>query len=89
MLWSDARLTWNGKTMPDTRVMHFWDGEREVGKWFAEQIDGYEGIAWDTYYLYGPEAIWESTPFPLRGSGRTIYGERQTLEMQLRRLLEK
>jgi hypothetical protein len=89
MLWSDVRETWNGKTMPDARVMHFWDGEREVGKWFSEQIDGYEGIAWDTYYLYGPEAVWENTPLPLAGVGRTIYGERETLEMQMQTLLEK
>ena len=87
MLWSDAREMWNGTTMPDARVIHFWDGDRKVGQWFAGHVDGYEGIAWDTYYLYGPDAVWETIPLPLAGSGGTIYGERETLEMQTRRLL--
>lgn len=86
MLWGDAREKWNGTTMPDTRVIHFWDGERRVGQWFAEHVDGYDGIAWDTYYLYGPDAVWETSPSPLVGSGRTIYAERETLEMQIRML---
>jgi hypothetical protein len=89
MLGSDAREEWNGNTMPDARVTHFWDGEAEIGKWFAKQVDGYPGIAWDVYYLYGPDATWESVPSPLVGSGSTIYGERQTLKMQVSTLLEK
>ena len=89
MLWSDTRQMWNGTTMPDERVIHFWDGERKVGSWFAEHVDGYEGIAWDAYYLYGPDAVWETTPTPLVGSGGTIYGERDALEMQVRTLLGK
>ncbi len=89
MLWSDTRNRWNGTNMSDTRVTHFWDGERKVGQWFAEQVDGYEGVAWDSYYLYGSEAIWDTVPSPLVGSGSTIYAERVTLERQVRKLLEK
>jgi hypothetical protein len=75
--------------MTDARVIHYWDGDRKVGEWFAENVDGYEGIAWDTYYLYGPDADWETIPSPLVASGGTIYSERDTLEMQVRTLLEK
>jgi hypothetical protein len=89
MLWSDAREMWNGNTMPDARVIHFWDGERKVGQWFAQHVDGYEGIAWDAYYLYGPNAVWESIPSSLVDSGSTIYGERETLETQVHILLGK
>ena len=89
MLWSDSRSMWNGINMPDSRVMHFWDGEHVIGQWFAKEIDGYEGIAWDSYYLYGPDATWETMPSPLMGSGGTIYGERLTLKMQVSTLLEK
>jgi hypothetical protein len=89
MLWGDARERWNGNTMPDPRVTHFWDGERKIGEWFAREIDGYVGIAWDTYYLYGPNATWETVPSPLAGSGSSIYGEREALERQMRTLLEK
>ncbi len=88
MLGGDAREEWNGTTMPDPRVMHFWDGETVIGRWFAKQVDGYEGISWDTYYFYGPDATWESVPSPLVGSGGTIYSERQALQMQVSTLLE-
>jgi hypothetical protein len=44
---------------------------------------------WDVYYLYGPDATWETIPSPLIGSRSTIYGERQTLRMQVNSLLEK
>jgi hypothetical protein len=89
MLGSDAREEWDGNTMPDTRVIHFWDGNREAGQWFAKQIDGWEGIAWDVYYLYGPEATWESAPQPLLASGETIYAERETLKQRVSILLER
>ena len=89
MLWSDNRAMWNGTNMPDTRVMHFWDGEQVIAQWIAKEIDGYEGISWDTYYLYGPDAVWKTVPSPLVGSGGTIYGERESLAVQVRALLEK
>jgi len=89
MLWEDAREKWNGTMLPDPRVMHFWDGELQIGHWFAKQVDGYEGVSWDAYYLYGPDAVWESTPSPLIATGRTIYGEREKLEMEVHTLLGK
>lgn len=89
MLWNDAREKWNGTTMPDARVTHFWDGETQVGGWFAEHVEGYRGVSWDTYYLYGPDATWEDIPSPLAGAGGTIYGERETLEKQVHALLKK
>jgi len=89
MLWSDAREKWDGTTMPDARVTHFWDGDTQVGQWFARHVDGYEGTAWDVYYLYGPDTTWETVPSPLVGSGGTVYGEREKLEKQIRTLLDK
>lgn len=87
MLGGDAREDWDGSTMPDSRVMHFWDGELKAGQWFAKNVDGYDGIAWDIYYLYGPEAIWEATPSPVVGSGVTIIGEREQLQRQISTLV--
>ena len=89
MLGGDAREEWNGTTMPDARVTHFWDGELQVGRWFAQQVDGYDGVAWDIHYLYGPDAVWKNVPSPLVGSGRTIYAERQSLQRQVSTLLRK
>jgi hypothetical protein len=89
MLAGDAREEWDGNTIPDPRVTHFWDGETQVGQWFAEVVEGYRGVSWDTYYLYGPDAKWETIPSPLVASGGTIYGEREALKMQLSTLLER
>ena len=89
ILVGDRREEWNGNTMPDPRVMHFWDDERQVGQWFAEEVEAYRGVSWDTYYLYGPDAKWETIPSPIVGSGGTIYGEREMLKMQLSTLLKK
>jgi hypothetical protein len=75
--------------MPDRRVIHFWDGELQVGQWFAKQVDGYDGTSWDIYYLYGPDALWETVPAPLVASGSTIYRERQALMMQVSTVLGK
>ena len=89
MLGGDARKEWNGTTMPDNRVTHYWDGNHVIGQWFAKEIDGYEGIVWDVYYLYGPVATWQTVPSPLIGSGSTIYGERQALQKQVGTVLEQ
>ena len=89
MLWSDSREAWKGTTLPDPRVSHFWDGDLLLGNWFAKEVEGWEGTAWDVYYLYGPEATWETIPEPLLGSGGTIYAERQKLKEQVGTLLGK
>ena len=89
MLAGDARERWNGNTMPDPRVTHFWDGERQVGEWFAEEVEGYRGVSWDTYFLYDPKAKWENIPSSLAASGGTICAERNALKMHVSTLLEK
>jgi hypothetical protein len=89
MLWGDAREKWDGNIMSDPRVTHFWDGDTQVGEWFAEKVEGYRRVSWDVYYLYGPDAKWESVPSPLAAMGGTIYGERQTLKVKLNELVEK
>jgi hypothetical protein len=76
-------------TMPDRRVIHFWDAELQVGQWFARQEDGYDGTSWGIYYLYGPDAVWETIPASLVDSGSTIYAERQALMMQVGTVLGK
>ncbi len=72
MLGGDSRSAWDEGVMPDERVLHFWDGDRAVGRWFAE-YEGYGGTVWDTYYLFGPEAAWGAAPELLLSVDATIY----------------
>ena len=89
MLGGDSRDDWDRRNLPDPRVVHFWDGDYIIGQWFAREVEGYRGIAWDVYYLYGPQATWEAVPSPLAGSGGTIYQERERLKSQLTELLQE
>jgi hypothetical protein len=87
MLWSDARSFWDGRTLPDPRVTHYWDGDRRIGRWFAQNVDRYEGVSWDAYYLYGANAQWDEVPTGLVASGSTVYSERSFLGTRVDSLL--
>ena len=90
MLPTDARSEWESGLLDDPRVTHFWDEERIVGRWLAE-VDlggqGYSGIVWDAYFLFGPEASWESEPGPLVGSGAPVVEASDQLGKQIRPLI--
>ncbi len=85
MIFSDNRASWRltGHVITDPRVLHFWDEQKIVGRWFAKQEnpeadDSY--IVWDAYYLYGPDAEWGTGPEPLINRGATILDEFKLLE---------
>ena len=40
------------------RVMHLWDGDREVNPYFAESL-ALEGPGWDLYLVYRAGVRWE------------------------------
>lgn len=79
MLAGDRRSAWDPDLMPDPRVEHYWDADWAAGRWFAEKVLGFEGIAWDVYFLYGPEADWADAPAPLISSGFTVIGKSDQL----------
>lgn len=81
------RELWDDSIMPDPRTLHFWDTEAVTGRWFAREGDGYNGLAWDVYYLYGPEAEWDTIPTPLVASGGPVIAERHAIEAQVEVLL--
>jgi len=84
-----SRDKWDAALMPDSRVTHFWDREQAISQWFAKEVDGYRGVSWDMYYLYGPDAVWKTVPAPLAGSGGTIIREHHQLEDQINTLLNQ
>lgn len=93
MIFSDARSRWRwtGHVIADPRVMHFWDEQKAMGRWFAQQDNPQEsdpGIVWDAYFLYGSEAQWDAKPEPLISRGATIRDEYEALEKNLLPLLK-
>jgi len=75
--------------MPDPRVTQRWDDEKLAGQFFAEQEGFIFGsIAYDIYYLYGPESRWDLKPSPLVSSGYTVIGKSNQLKKDVSRLLE-
>ena len=87
----DAPERWPSTALPDRRVRHYWDEEREVGEWYASRMDGMRDklvphskgveppVLWDAYLVYGPEARWEDAPTGLRRWGRTILHTKEEL----------
>lgn len=62
ILPSDAKLTVGRatKSLPDSRVSHYWDGENVFAKTFAPVLE--IDKAWDVYLLYDKDAVWGDTP---------------------------
>lgn len=52
------------ETWKDERIMHLWDGEREIQARFARRL-GIAEPGWDLYLLYGREARWDGELPPM------------------------
>ena len=75
------------RVLPDSRVVHFWDGASRTSAWFARNVEQSSAPAWDVYYLYGPEATWTRVPGPLVSSGGSIIGSSAALKDAITPLL--
>ena len=85
MVASDDRKRWPADLLDDPRVVHYWDEERAVGRWFAGKPELGEctlggDIAWDAYFLFPATAKWEAIPAPLTVSGCPIVRTRERLD---------
>lgn len=91
MIASDARSEWKKSLIPDSRVIHLWDEQRVVGRWFAAQGRYGEDVevVWDIYFLFGPEAQWETLPDPLVSWGRTVVAAREKLRRDFLAVLNR
>lgn len=92
MLPTDARRMWRwgGNTLSDSRVTHFWDEQKLVGRWFGKNINQDEasgGVVWDAYYLYPAGAEWTSKPPDAIGSGGTVREKVDELNQKMASLL--
>ena len=101
MFPTDLRERWPADALTDRRVVHWWDEEKRVGRWYAQQMDDIKDrlapgardaggtILWDAYLVYGPDARWDETPSGLRRWGRPIFATRESLEEEVGRLLTR
>ena len=86
-VFGDARHRWDAAGLTDPRVVHLWDEPNVSGEWLAANVQGHQGGDWDTYLLFGPDAIWTSQPTPLRSSGSSVASEIDQLSRALSPLL--
>jgi hypothetical protein len=93
----DDRSKWPPSLLSDRRVVHKWDENKAVGRWYGDRTGSMRAyltpesawngeILWDSYLLYGPDSIWADQPTGLIHWGRTIVAGRETLRQDFERL---
>ena len=52
------------KHMQKAGIRSYWDGERKLGAAYGKVVKLPENktMAWDVYFVYGPDAVWGETP---------------------------
>ena len=95
----DAADRWPAEALTDRRVVHWWDGEKRVGRWFAQRMRDLEPelapgsidvggtILWDAYLVYGPGRQWNDSASGVHRWGRPILGTREHLEQAFRQFM--
>lgn len=87
MLVGDSRQLLDTRVLGDPRVTYYWDQDKVTGRWFSEHVTDQAGITWDQYFLYGPDARWDSAPGPLVASDGPVIGSTNELMTAIRPLL--
>jgi len=93
MVWvrrwaTDARSEIDGAGMIDARVTHLWDAGNVIGRPFLERFGvDLDGLDYDFFLLFGPDAVWDQTPPPPASSGATVIGESERLARDIAPLL--
>ncbi len=92
MLGGEERSDWDGGPLVEKRVDHFWDEERVLGRWLADNETGDVGspggIVWDAYFLFSPDARWDDEPPEPLAAGATIIGATDELQREAAELLQ-
>jgi hypothetical protein len=84
-----SRWAWTGGVLSDPRTVNLWDEKKKVGRFFAGKDPDTDDpdVVWDAYYLYGPDAQWDSKPEPMISTGATVRAEADELRNKLIPLL--
>jgi hypothetical protein len=86
---SDDRAAWPDELLTDPRVIHLWDEKKLVGNWYGAQPERTArsgGTAWDAYFAYGGDSVWEERPSGLAGWGSPIIRSKEQFETDVRLL---
>ena len=91
---SDARKA--TAFLADPRVRHFWTAEHAVARQLARPLALRAELAWDTFQLHAPGAVWrDAPPVPIyyMHVGRSLPADRrfngENLAAEMRRILAK
>ncbi len=90
MLPTDSKERCNTGLLDDKRTVHYWDSDREVGKWIAANVKDCTHlgpIAWDAFFLFDGSAKWDTALKPIRGCGAPIYHQRDVFRESLDEIL--
>lgn len=90
MVPGDSRRFLDTRVLSDPRVTYFWDQEKATGRWFSEHVRHRRRIAWDAYFLYGPEARWdqELEPPVSRSTAGSVIADASQLQQAVQPFLE-
>ena len=55
-LSGDSAQGWDPEVLNDPRVVNYWDPSEAVSLWFGQLVTHSQGIVWDHYILFGPDA---------------------------------
>jgi hypothetical protein len=90
-IWpTDERSSWPADLLTDPRVIHLWDEKKSVGNWYGSQPERTArsgGTAWDAYFAYRADSVWEERPAGLAGWGSPIIRNKEQFARDLRGLL--
>jgi hypothetical protein len=77
---TDTRGEIDGAGMVDPRVTHLWDTGNVIGQPFLERSRvEFDGLDYDFFLLFGPDAVWGQTPPRSLSSGATVIGSSDRL----------
>jgi hypothetical protein len=101
MFPGDSRQRWRPDLLSDSRVTHYWDEPRAIGRAYFQDltrmwekrapdtVPPLDLILWDAYLLYGAEARWNEEPPDVVSWGSTILMVRDRLKEDLTATLKR
>jgi hypothetical protein len=70
----------DGGGLLDPRVTHLWDAGRVVGRPLVDRFGvDFDGLDYDFFLLFGPEATWDAAPPRPVASGATVVDSSERL----------